>query len=418
LDHELHRVRSANQETSLLVRSVAKNELGAFSVVLESAFGISRKEADSLVDRLIRVAPLERTRGAFAGSELIGTLGCFPFDLAVPGGTLQMAGTALVSVLPTYRKQGVMRALMKSHLDEARALGEPLAGLWTTGGSLYGRYGYGPATDAQLLELDSRSVRFRSDDSELSIRLIADDDVEHILPQVYERVRRHRPGVLSRTDSFWRFGPFADLSDQGGDAGRVAVHDAGGTADGYVAYTLRREGSNNTEGVVQIAEMMSTTPASHEAMWRYVTRIEMYPNVEYANQAVDDPLRWLLVDQRIARQRIKDALWLRILDVERALEGREYGSAGTLLVGIMDPLYEDISGTYLLEVTDGGATCRRVEAAAEVTMDIDVLASLYLGGHDVGSLARAGRIRFAGEAEAKAHRMFKWDRSPWCPQGF
>lgn len=420
MDHEPLALSGSSPDNSPLIRPIAKNELASFLLVLESAFGISSEEARSLTDRLIGVAPLVRTRGAFAGSDLVGTLGCYPFDLTVPGGTLPMAGTALVSVLPTHRKQGVMRALMQSHLDDARALDEPLAGLWTADGSLYGRYGYGPATDANFLQLDSRVVRFRSGYTKSPVRLLAHEEVENTLPAVYDRVRIHRPGMLKRTGPWWQFGLFAYISDEGnrGAVCRFAVHESGGSADGYVAYTQKRKETELSEGIVQIVEMMATTQASHEALWRYVTQIEMHPNVEYARQPVDDELRWLLVDPRSAPSRIRDALWLRILDVERALGGRAYDVIGTLRVCVTDPLYRENSGTYLVEADGDGATCRRVDADAEITMDIDVLASLYLGGRDVGSLVRAGRIRCAAEAARKADRFFRWDRAPWCPEAF
>lgn len=407
-------------DTNLRIRPIVEDELAAFVLVLEVAFGISREEARWYTDRLAAVAPLVRTRGAFSGSDLIGTLGCYPFDLTVPGGTLPMAGTALVSVRPTYRRQGVMRALMHSHLDDARAHGEPLAGLWTGDGSLYESYGYGPATGAYFLELDSRIVRFRSGDAKLSVRLLGHDEVENELPAVYDRVRMHRPGMLERTGPWWQFGLLADTQDEGnrGVLFRFAVHETGGSVDGYVAYRQKPKEADPSEGIIEIVEMMATTPASHAALWRYVTQVEGYPNVEYGHQPVDDELRWLLVDPLHARSSLRTALWLRILDVESALAGRAYDTTGALRVQVTDPLYEENSGTYLLEVDRDGASCRRADTDADISMDISVLSSIYLGGRDVGSLARAGRIRSTAEVAQKADRFFKWDRAPWSPEAF
>ena len=69
-----------------------------------------------------------------------------PFDLTVPGGELPTAGVTVVGVLPTHRRRGVLRSLMRAQLDDAHERGEPLAALWASEESIYGRFGYGLAS--------------------------------------------------------------------------------------------------------------------------------------------------------------------------------------------------------------------------------------------------------------------------------
>ena len=46
--------------------------------------------------------------------------------------------------------------------DEARERGEPLAGLSASEGSIYGRYGFGPATYRTRWEIERSQARFLS----------------------------------------------------------------------------------------------------------------------------------------------------------------------------------------------------------------------------------------------------------------
>src|SRR5205823_1682472 len=79
--------------------------------------------------------------------------GSFPFDLTVPGGQVKAAGVTVVGVLPTHRRRGYLNAMMRSLFDAARARGEPVAVLWATEDTIYGRFGYGMASMAAEIDL-------------------------------------------------------------------------------------------------------------------------------------------------------------------------------------------------------------------------------------------------------------------------
>ena len=52
-----------------------------------------------------------------------------------------------MTVAPTHRRRGVLTAIMRRQLDEMQAAGrEPVAALWASESSIYGRFGYAPAT--------------------------------------------------------------------------------------------------------------------------------------------------------------------------------------------------------------------------------------------------------------------------------
>ena len=66
----------------------------------------------------------------------------------MPGGAVvPTAGITWITVAPTHRRRGVLTAIMRRQLDEVHEQGrEPVAALWAAEASIYGRFGYAPAS--------------------------------------------------------------------------------------------------------------------------------------------------------------------------------------------------------------------------------------------------------------------------------
>jgi predicted acetyltransferase len=50
------------------------------------------------------------------------------------------AGVTVAGVFPTHRRRGVLRAMMRALLDECHQRSEPVAYLWATEDTIYGRF--------------------------------------------------------------------------------------------------------------------------------------------------------------------------------------------------------------------------------------------------------------------------------------
>jgi predicted acetyltransferase len=98
------------------------------------------------IGRFSRVLDVDRMHAAFEDDVIIGGAGAFGFDFAVPGGSLPCAGISVVGVYPTHRRRGVLRAMMDAQLLDVHERGEPLAALWASEETIYGRFGYGLAS--------------------------------------------------------------------------------------------------------------------------------------------------------------------------------------------------------------------------------------------------------------------------------
>ena len=104
--------------------------------------------------------PLDRMHAAFDDGRIIGGAGVFPFDFSVPGGSLPCGGVTAVGVYPTHRRRGALRAMMRAQLDDMHERGEPIAALWASEETIYGRYGYGIAAWAGEISLKREWASF------------------------------------------------------------------------------------------------------------------------------------------------------------------------------------------------------------------------------------------------------------------
>src|SRR3954463_16629546 len=93
------------------------------------------------------IAELDRSLALFDGDRVAATAGIYSLEMAVPGAVVPTAGITWITVSPTHRRRGVLTAIMRRQLDEIHAAGrEPVAALWAAESSIYGRFGYAPAT--------------------------------------------------------------------------------------------------------------------------------------------------------------------------------------------------------------------------------------------------------------------------------
>ncbi|MHC4612052.1 MAG: GNAT family N-acetyltransferase [Planctomycetota bacterium] len=403
----------------LTVRPISEKEFETFRAKIARGFGSDPYPEED--GRLFRqTLDLDRTICAFDGDEMIGTCAAYTFDLTVPGAVLPMGGTTVVTVQATHRRRGVLTAMLRAHLAEVRDRGDPLAGLWASETSIYGRFGFGCAAEGCEMKVDSRTIRFSGNPPGGAVRLLEADDAQRVLPPIYERIRPTRAGLLSRSDPWWKLRFFYDPEHRrrGKSARRYAVYTGPDGDDGYAIYRQKDKWDDFPDGTVHVQEVMAATAEAHEALWRFLTAIDLFPNVEYWNVPVDDELPWRVNDFRRVERRVSDSLWLRMIDVPQALEGRRYAGRERLVLDVRDPFLPENSGRYLLEASPDGAACARTEEDADLELGTDALAALYLGAHPVETLARARLVKGSAAARAAADRLFAAGPRPWCAEVF
>jgi len=402
------------------IRAITRDEVRAYRTTMFTVFGGNLASDPEGDDRFKELVPDGRAFGAFDGSALIGTAATYPLTLSVPGGTLAMAGLTMVSVLHTHRRRGLARALVAEHLRDARERGEAISGLWASEAPIYGRYGYGLASESDELTFSATGLSVADRGDLDALELVPDDEVMARVPEVYARFAAMRPGAIARTDPWWRRRRIADRPDlaDGNSPRRFVVARRGGAATGYVVYRQKMDWDAVASGKVTIEELIALDPRAEATLWRFLASIDLFPRVRWWPAPVDTLLPWIASDRgRVVRRRA-EALWLRIEDAAAALAARRYHADGSLALEVVDRGHPVT--TLTLSVEDGAARCGPARGGADLRVDRTALASIYLGGFTPSQLARAGTIDVVGgdRALALADRMFAWPVAPWCPEVF
>ncbi len=417
------------------IRPVSPEEFDGFHAVFMHAFNGSPPTAEQR-RRILSYLELDRSLAAFDGATAVGTAGAYTFQLMVPGlRALPAAGVTWVSVLPSHRRRGVLSSLMRRQLADVRDRREPLAVLWASESVIYPRFGYGRAmwhADFTLYRGEGALAKTAPADPGLRLRLAEPAAALPELAKVYDAVLPTRPGFIARDEAWWR----REVYDppewrQGASPLRCVVAEDDSGPRGYALYSAVHRWDPVTSlpnDSLTVREMVCADAAAGTALAADLLSRDLTAEFHFRDRPVDDPLLSQLADPRRARPRLKDALWLRIIDVPAALAGRRYSGPVDAVLEVRDRLLPANAGRWRLATTGqagdpGGlaASCVAAEpgAAADVTLDVTELGAAYLGGTRLAELAGAGLV---AEGRPGAVRQLSaalaWDPAPWCPVNF
>lgn len=368
----------------VMLRSAGDDDWPAMRRLAATCFG-SFRDPDTLAAWRSMI-PTEGVVLACAGDDVVGMAMLLELELTVPGGTvLPAAGITWVAVAPTHRRRGLLRAMFAELHHRILDAGYPIAALLASEATIYGRFGYGPATVETTLRVERRSARMHPDVPRLGgVRVV--DPVQHrdALADVYERWRRRTPGGLHTPTALWDE-VLADRESarRGGSPLFALLH-----PDGFVMYRTHIAGNGKS---VEITKFTAVTAEARIALWQVLLGLDLMETITVDTHPAD-PLPYLLSDPRqIQTVAAEDALWLRIVDIPRVLEARTYAGDVDAVLEVSDGELGG-GGRYRLTVRDGRAHCAPSAADPDVRLSLSVLGSIYLGAHRPSAFATAHRL--------------------------
>lgn len=406
------------------LRQATAAEWPAFGRAMAAGFGDD--PADEWLAAPHATAEMDRSLSLWDGDRVAATAGIYSRELTVPGAVVPCAGVTWVTVSPTHRRRGVLTAIMRRQLTELHEQErEPVAALWASEGSIYGRYGYAPAAWRAGFTGRTTELGFRRDVGSGTGRVVP-VPVEEYRPAaaaVHERLRRAVPGNMARTDAWWdRLVEDRPDRRDGASARRYLLHtDGDGTVTGYAAYriTPRWDDDAMADGTLTVEEVRAEGTAAYAALWRYLLSIDLVRTVRAPFSSPDDPLRHLLADPRALHARPVDTLWVRLVDVGRALAARRYPTRINLVFEVRDPFCPWNDGRWALTAHPAGGFCAPTDSDPDLVLGAEELAAAYLGGVSLASLQAAGRVtEVSPGAVTLAATAFSWPVTPWCPDDF
>jgi len=318
-------------------------------------------------------------------------------ELTVPGGVLPATAISAVTVAPTHRRRGILRSVMAGELRAAAELGVPIAVLTVSESTIYGRFGFAPAAAAAQWEIAVRRARWIGPDAPGRLDFVTREDGQLIATQLHERIRQTSPGEIAMPGGHWArfFGTRPD-AEKPGRLRAVQYRSPDGEVDGLALYTVTENHDDFTLSTIEVSLLLAATDEAYAGLWRFLLSMDLIGTVKASELAVDEPLWWMIADQRAATITIRDHQYVRILDVPGVLSARRYDVADSVAFDVTDPLGL-AGGTFVLTVdADGSAAVDAVDAAPVgiplVRLGVTELSALLLGGVSAIALARAGRL--------------------------
>ncbi|OJF10154.1 putative acetyltransferase [Couchioplanes caeruleus] len=359
----------------------------------------------------------ERSLVVADAGTVVGHAAAYTRELTVPGAIVPAAHVTGVGVAPTHRRRGLFTRMMHRQLREIADAGrEPIAVLWASETKIYPRFGYGPAAQRLVMNIMMREVELPAAARDGRLRLVEPLTSIAELTKVYEDLRGTRIGWSSRDERWWRF-VLADLASrrEGATAQHGVVYESADGPTGYALWRTRsRWNDHGPDCEVQIREVVAAGSEAYRALWQFLLTIDLARTATVSFAAVDEPLQYLVDEPRRLGSNLSDALWIRIVDVPRALTARWYAAPLDVVLDVTDSLLTENTGRWRLTVdASGKASCTRTDDAVDLACTVLELGTAYLGAVSPATLGAAGAIReLTSGAMQAASTAFGWHRLP------
>ncbi|SEB26068.1 MULTISPECIES: GNAT family N-acetyltransferase [unclassified Mycobacterium] len=412
--------------TDLTLRSVSDSD--DFDAFMATSYGVFLQDPQQdEIDLMRAFTEYDRMFGFHDGTRWVATAGAFGKDVVLPGGgTTPVAAVTAVTVSPSHRRRGLLTAMMRHQLEDVRARGtEALAILFASEAAIYGRFGYGMAVPVAELSGNVRELGFR-DDVELGDGSVTHVDAETLLasgPEIHQQAMLQRPGLMERPRPWWD-NWIHDNEVRRKDSGKLRFllhHEPDGTVSGFGIYRPKNgwtdRGQPNSE--VHVQEVVATNHRAYAKIWRYLLDMDLVRTFAYDGAAVDEPLLSLVADRRALACEVRDGVYVRLVDVPRALGLRSYAAPVDVVLEVTDGLCPWNTGRVRLRGGPDGAECETTTAPADIAISVRELGAVYLGGVDLQALASAGLVReFTPGLVHRAAVAFGWPVAPGVPDDF
>jgi predicted acetyltransferase len=359
----------------------------------------------------------------------VGTLGSFPTALSIPGGTVRALAITEVTVSTSHERRGIARSLMENRLHHAKATGAAVVALTASEATIYGRYGFAPATWEFTHEVDPKRVAWRGAPPAGRVHTLDPRSLATVAPGLFERSRG--TGDIDRGVAWWKQAlrevTIRHFSHGEGDTLALRYDDADGEPQGYALYRVGEEW-----GTIVVDDLVATTPEARYALWRHLTGISLTTKVTFHQAPTVEAIQWRLVDRRAVKTTAQaDSLWLRIVDVPTVLGARRFTVPGASeprehLLDVEDALGL-AGGRFALRIDEhGAAVAERLGDVPEsddadtdaVRLTINELSAVLLGGPRVSALAEAGLITGSPAAVHALDRAFATEQAPFLRTHF
>jgi GNAT superfamily N-acetyltransferase len=362
-----------------------------------------------------------------------GVYGVYPLDVMVPGSpdgtarSVPAAGLTWVGVHPDHRRRGVLSAMMRDHLERVHV--DPrtaLSVLHASEPSIYGRFGYGPASLEMQVELGSGTT-FTAPGLDQAAAAVTTHLVEGTREGVAQRLREcHRRWagmgeVVLHPEYYVRAVDWMPEELRDREPPRVLFAQQDGADVGFALVRRAPKWERGRHaGRVDVWCLVGSL-AAQLALARRLVAFDLVSTVVVKRVGPDHPLLlWVGGPRGTADLGTFDSLWVRLVDLPRALEARAWSAPCDVVVEVADTHAPWNAGVWRLRADGSGAVhVERTTRDADLRMPVEALGAAYLGGGNLVAQQVAGLVeeRRVG-ATAELWRALRTPVSPHASFGF
>lgn len=376
----------------LPIRAVDEDQHEAF--IRTSARGFGYSLDDDTCNELIATELTEGSR-AIAGhddGQMVGTAVALDWTIAVPyAPAVRCAGVTSVTVLPTHRRRGVLRSLMRHQLDDLASDGPAWAALYSSESAIYGRFGYGVATRCVTGRIDRPWTAFVEPVQAATVEMVSPAQAVDRIPAIYETLAARTPGMLAVPERYWQHRIVWDPPGERAGASERTVVIIADRA--YAMYRLANDwDETGSKSKLTVEECLATDSEAHRQLWTYLFGVDLAQHVTINRLSVDHPLPWWLAERQRLRLTSSMPLYIRLIDVGTALSERGTRGEAVVVLDVVDGFCPWNERSWALEGDGQQLRCTPTDRTADLTLDVRELASLSLGGVRPTELANAGLL--------------------------
>ena len=350
---------------------------------------------------------LDRSVGVFKDSNIVATSHSFSLEMNIPGNCLPMAGVSHVTVLPTHRRQGILREMIRYQIDSFQDNSEPLSSLSSSESAIYGRFGYGIAVFKEnwVIQIPD-NFQMELPSSRGQTIFIDHDQITNYFPLIYSIYARDKNAMVRVPDFHWYRKALRKPSNFN------VVFEKDKSPLGYAAYEIN--GS-----VLIVDELVAVTAEAYFDLWNHIFSFNHVRTVKADKRSQTELLPHMLSCKLNFQRIVSDGLWLRLIDAPSALAKRDYATPGRINIKVVDTFCPWNENTYELLFDGINAQCTRTETRPDIVISAADLASIYLGGAKLSDISALGRVdEITSGSIQKAGDMFKVDIPEICPFGW
>ncbi len=397
-----------------------REEVDQYGKVVAYVFAESDK--DALATEMSGTQP-DWTTCAWVDGKMATTMGTFPFTVRLNGAPVHMGGVTAVGTLPQFRRKGLLRQVMGLGFNQMRERGQSIAILWASMSAIYQRFGYGSASSDVKYSFDPRFAGFALPQEPTGrVELMEKEDAYPVIKQIYIQYATPRNLHIHRSSILWDVGTLRPAKKD--QPVYIGVYRNGdGEARGHIVYNTKSADSPDPgpDQVLNVKDFVYLDMDAFRGLWEYIRGHDLVGRVNIRGAfGEDDPARDLLMEPRMLNRKVNDGIWMRIVDVEKAIPQRPYGGRGALVFEIQgDTMCPWNEGAWEMETSGTVTEVHKSSRQPQLSMPINSLASLMSGHRSATALARIGLITAHDDrALPVADELFHTVYPPNCPNGF